>query len=202
MHMTTHYFSKEQSSALNEKQVRIFVKGDAFDLLSADGIFSKEGLDFGTRLLIESSQVALGMRVLDLGCGNGVVGIALLRRFPKLKLVMSDVNERAVETAKKNAEPYLAKGCTVDVRESDLFKNIDEHFDAILVNPPYAAGREVCYAMIEGSKTHLAKGGFLELVARHAKGGIMLEKKIREVFGNVQTIAKRGGFRVYVGRKS
>jgi 16S rRNA (guanine1207-N2)-methyltransferase len=192
-----HYFSKKQSSPAREKTITIRLSQDTFELTSADGIFSKDKIDFGTRLLIESTRVADAMRVLDLGCGYGVVGIALLRRHPRLRVVMSDVNERAVEVAGKNVERCgLSKGDII-VRASDLFEGIPETFDAILLNPPYAAGRSVCQAMITEAGAHLEKGGFLELVARHQKGGAMLEKKMREVFGNVETISKRGGFRVY-----
>jgi 16S rRNA G1207 methylase RsmC len=61
-----------------------------------------------------------------------------------------------------------------------------------------AAGRKICYKIIEEAKKHLKKNGTLQLVARHQKGGKMLEKKMQEAFGNVEAIAKKSGFRVYL----
>ena len=87
------------------------------------------------------------------------------------------------------------------VVKSDLFSNLPDHFDCILLNPPMAAGRQLCFKMIEESFNHLNKGGNLQLVARQKKGGEMLSKKINEVFGNMNTVAKKSGFRIYMGVK-
>ncbi|MFH1917222.1 MAG: methyltransferase [Nanoarchaeota archaeon] len=191
-----HYFSQDQNSLFRLQTVDVLLKDDSFSISTASGLFSKDEVDFGTRLLIENTQPK-GL-VLDLGCGYGVVGIALLRRHKNLSVIFSDINSRAVEVTKQNLEHLKLKG---DIRQSDIFTNIPESFDTILSNPPYAAGRQVCYAMIEGSHAHLNKKGTLYIVARHAKGGKMLEKKMKEVFGNVKTIAKRGGFRVYASER-
>jgi 16S rRNA G1207 methylase RsmC len=174
----------------------VHLNEDTFSISTASGLFSKNEIDFGTRLLIENVEPKGS--VLDLGCGYGIIGIAFLRRHKDITVVMSDVNSRAVDITKEN---LAALHLIAEVRQSDLFENIDDMFDTIVTNPPYAAGRAVCYAMIEGSRAHLKKGGKLYVVARHAKGGKMLEKKIKEVFGNVKTVKKRGGFRVYAGER-
>ncbi|MFH1073425.1 MAG: methyltransferase [Nanoarchaeota archaeon] len=199
-----HYYSEKQDAAFELKTITIRLKKTAFDLYSASGIFSKDAVDFGTRLLIENSVVQDGWDVLDLGCGNGVVGISLKKQHPTLHIVMSDVNERAVELANKNIALHHLTEQGITAVQSDLFSNEKirkVNFDTILLNPPHAAGKEVCFRMITESCEHLKPGGTLQLVARHNKGGASLEKKMQEVFGNVKTIAKRGGFRVYVGMK-
>jgi len=199
-----HYYSEKQDAAFELKTITVRLKGISFQLLTAPGIFSKDALDFGTRLLIENSSVQDGWDVLDLGCGNGVVGISLKKQHSTLNVVMSDVNERAVHVAKKNIILHHLTGKGIEAVQSDLFAHDSlkaGKFDTILLNPPYAAGKEVCFRMITESWEHLKPGGLLQLVARHNKGGVSLEKKMQEVFGNVKTTAKRGGFRVYVGRK-
>jgi 16S rRNA (guanine1207-N2)-methyltransferase len=195
--MNDHYYSKEQESPLRLQKIVVRAGGDIFDMTTASGIFSKDGLDQGTRLLIEMTQVKDKMKVLDLGCGYGVLGIALLRKHKHVQLMFSDVNQRAVDLTKQNMEDLGLQGRSSRIVQSDRFENIPDSFDAILLNPPQAAGRAVCYALIEEAHDHLIEGGFLEIVARHVKGGAMLEKKMKEVFGNVTSFAKQGGFRIY-----
>jgi 16S rRNA (guanine1207-N2)-methyltransferase len=196
-----HYYDEKQESEDKRFLVEIKLKSDAFKLWSSSGIFSKNELDAATKLLIENAQI--GENILDLGCGYGVVGIAILRKEEKekknIKLAFSDVNERAVDLTKENLKQLGLKG---EVIKSDLFSGIPQSFDTILTNPPYAAGREICFKLIEDSFEHLNKNGTLQLVARHNKGGSTLAKKMEEVFGNVETIAKSGGFHVYLSRKT
>lgn len=190
-----HYYSKTQTSAFRPEQITVQLKEDTFTLISASGLFSKSEMDFGTKLLIE--HVTPVGKTLDLGCGYGVIGISFLRRHNNITVTLSDVNSRAVEITKENLKTLKLDGKAV---QSDIFENIDEQFDTIVTNPPYAAGRAICYAMIDGARAHLNRGGQLYVVARHAKGGKMLEKKMKEVFGNVKTVTKRGGFRVYASK--
>jgi 16S rRNA G1207 methylase RsmC len=87
------------------------------------------------------------------------------------------------------------------VMQGDIFSAIQERFNTILLNPPQSAGKDICFRMIEESHEYLDNNGFLQLVARHNKGGRQLEKKMQEIFGNVKQIAKKGGYRVYVSQK-
>ena len=88
----------------------------------------------------------------------------------------------------------------IKTKQSDLYDNIPEKFDTIITNPPQSAGKQVCFEIIKQAKLHLKKGGLLQLVARHNKGGKELEKKMKEVFNNVKDIAKKSGYRIYVSK--
>ena len=88
----------------------------------------------------------------------------------------------------------------VKIKQGDMYAKITGEFDTILLNPPQHAGKDVCMKMIENAIKYLKNGGLLQLVARHNKGGKSFEKKMKEVFGNVKDIAKKGGFRVYVAK--
>ena len=113
---------------------------------------------------------------------------------------MTDINKRAIALAKKNIKLNKVKAI---IKSGDLYEPYkEEKFDAILVNPPMAAGRKICYQIIEEAKEHLNKDGTLQLVARHQKGGRQLEKKMQEVFGTVETVSKKSGFRVYLSTNS
>ena len=173
-----HYYSEKQDSELNLKKIEIRLKQISFSMYTTGGIFSKGRLDTGTRLLIENAQIGKNDDILDLGCGIGVVGIAVKLMHPEAKVTMSDINERAVMIALKNVKTH---NLGIEVLKSNLYEKINKKFDTILVNPPQTAGREVCFAIIEGAYTHLEKSGSPQLVARHKKGGSMLEKKMQEV---------------------
>ena len=137
-------------------------------------------------------------KILDFGCGYGAVGISIAKQYKPGLVVMSDINQRAIKLAGMNAKAYGLKN--VSIISSGCFENIDkkQRFDTILLNPPQSAGRKLCDRMIEESRHYLKKTGFLQVVARHNKGGKEFEKKMKGVFGNCKTIAKSAGYRVYV----
>ncbi len=192
----THYYSERQDSELRLHEIVVTFLGREFSLVSAGGIFSSKKVDKGTELLIQKSMLNDSWRVLDLGCGCGVVGIAVGIAFPGSEIVMSDINRRAVKVSRMNIERNGLSNA--EVIHSDKFGKVNGEFDTILLNPPQSAGKQLCFDMIEGAKEHLKKGGLLQIVARHNKGGMALSEKMDEVFGNVRDIAKKGGFRVYV----
>ena len=199
--MTEHYYTEKQTSAFNPKKIAVKVSGDELEFYTAGGVFSPKKLDAGTKLLTESAVVEEGWKVLDLGCGYGVVGILLKKINQSLEVVMSDVNTRSLDLTRMNAKLHKVD---VEIIHSDSFSDAEldkKMFDTILFNPPQTAGKAVCFKMIEESKTHLVKGGLLQIVARHQKGGKHLSQKMEEVFGNVKDTAKKSGYRVYVSVK-
>ncbi len=189
----SHYFHKRQSSPLDEQEFSTSLLGQQLRFFTASGLFSKDHLDIATRLLIESADLTGAKTALDLGCGWGPVCVALGRLHSDISFTAVDTSLRALEYTRKNA---LKNRVEVTVLEANVCQGLGM-FDVILTNPPYAAGRETCYRFIEESFEHLTTGGSLQLVARHQKGGKMLEKKMNEVFGNVSVLGKKAGFRVY-----
>jgi len=200
-----HYFSEQQEGPFEPFEIPIRLKDMELRLLSASGVFSLKRLDKGTEALLtycavpEKGADGQDARVLDLGCGYGVVGIVLKLRHPGLDLVQTDVNARALKLTRMNIKKLKIKA---SVKKSDLFVRLpDEQFDLILTNPPYVAGRKLIFKLIEQAPSYLRPGGSLQLVARHQKGGKALEAKMREVFGNVEVLGKMAGFRVYHSQK-
>ncbi len=197
--MTEHYYSKEQTSAFRPIKRRFQAAGARFDLYTAGGVFSPKKLDRGTEILITNAKISKGWNVLDLGCGYGVVGIALKKINPSIKITLSDTNSRAIKLARMNLKLNNMEGKAV---QGDAFEKIPEkNFDTIILNPPQTAGKKTCYKLIEESAPHLKEEGLLQIVARHQKGGKELEKKMKETFGNVEETAKKSGYRVYVSKK-
>lgn len=195
-----HYFAEDPKSLSKKRIIKTKIKGVEIFLNSDSGIFSSKEIDFGSRLLVENSKIN-GKEVLDLGCGYGIIGIAVKKLNPNISLTLVDINKRAVNLTKENC---LLNNIEANVFCSDLFAHpelINKKFDTILTNPPFSAGKRVCFNFIEQSFGHLNNKGILFLVAPHNKGGESLKKKILEVFGNAGEITKKSGYRVYIGIK-
>ena len=194
-----HYFTKNPTSKEEIRIIEDYLRGSKFVFKTSSGMFSPQKIDLGTRLLVEDSIIPESGKIFDLGCGYGVVGIVVKKIFPAAKVFMSDINERAVKIAKENA---LKNKVEVEVKAGEFFGAFaEEKFDAILLNPPQTAGKDVCFKMIEESKEHLNEKGTLQLVARHRKGGETLSKKMQDVFENVKTISIKSGYRIYLAEK-
>jgi 16S rRNA (guanine1207-N2)-methyltransferase len=192
-----HYFSAAQQGKLKLKELRGVIRGKEVVLFSGAGTFSRSRLDKGGLLLANESILKKNWNVLDLGCGYGMVGIGVKKAFPSLDIVMVDVNERAVLLSKKNAK---INKVDVMVKQSDVFSNVPELFDTILLNPPQKAGNKLCFRMILESKSHLKKKGLLQVVSRHRKGGKKFKEYMEEVYGNAETIARGSGYQVYASK--
>lgn len=194
--MVDHYFSEKPSAKGKAVSFSCRIRGMDFSFLSSPSTFSVGKLDLGTKVLAESMNVEDSKTILDIGCGIGILGIVCSKISPRAIIAMSDINESSLLSSKKNAE--INKCVNVDIIKSDLYSSINSKFDAIISNPPQKAGKKVCFALIEGAKQHLNPNGTLQIVARHQKGGKELEKKMKEVFGNVSVLARQSGYRVYL----
>lgn len=193
-----HYYSEEQTSPLRLEKIKAVLRGKSFEFCSGSGVFSKKKVDNGTRVLVENCIIKDDWKILDLGCGYGVVGVVIAKIFPKTNVLMVDVNKRALKLAKMNLE--LNNVENANVRYSNLYSDVKEKFNTIIINPPITAGRKLCFKIIEESKEHLEKDGLLQLIARHRKGGKILDQKMLEEYGNMDEIAKSGGYRLYVSK--
>ncbi|MEK6984524.1 MAG: methyltransferase [Nanoarchaeota archaeon] len=193
-----HYYSSEQKSLVKIRKIRQKISGYDFEFFTSGGVFSKERIDKGTLILAENMIINRNSRILDIGCGIGVLGIVAAKLYNS-NVIMSDINKRAVLLSKMNVKFNKVKA---EVYQGNLYERIkQDDFDVILSNPPQVAGKEICFQLIEQSKKYLKNNGSLHLVARHNKGGKVLSRKMEEVFGNVKVIAKKAGYWVYMGVK-
>ncbi len=195
-----HYYTRQPKSKPRLRLIRTHLRGRFFEFMTSTGVFSKRRVDLGTRLLIESMVLPESGLVLDLGCGYGPVGIAAAVLNPSLHLVMVDVNERAVQLARENAKRN--KVDNVEIRLGFLYAPVNNiRFNAILCNPPISAGMQTVLPIVTDGFEHLRKGGVFQIVVRSRIGGRRLSKELEEAFGNVEILAKKGGYRVLLSKK-
>ena len=201
MKETQHYFTEKPRGKMIPYKFTAVLLGNEVVFNTASGVFSIKKIDKGTQVLIEHCIVKEGWYVFDMCCGYGPVGIALAKKYD-IRVFMADINERAVMLAKKNVKENKLEEKNIKITKGSLYKKAEGEFDTIIVNPPQTAGKQVCISIIEQAPDHLKKGGLLQLVARHNKGGKSLSKIMNKVFGNVKDIAKKSGYRVYVSEKA
>ena len=134
-----------------------FILGRKFVFYTDNGVFSKDGLDFGSRLLLETIPLEeVGGKVLDMGCGYGVFGI-VLNKVISCEVDMVDVNLRAIHLAEINIKE---NHCTdVNVFESNCYSNINSKYSCIVTNPPIRAGKKVVYDIVMNAKDYLEENG-------------------------------------------
>jgi len=197
-----HYYSKRPTSPLRLGLLRCRLRGHDFEFLTASGVFSHKRVDAGTRLLIESMRLPDTGEALDLGCGYGPIGIAAAKLKPRLRVWMTDVNQRAVALAEENARRNKVEN--VRLLAGSLYEPVGgRSFDVILANPPISAGiRKVVEPIIEGSTGHLKPGGSLQMVVRTTKGGRSLTALLERYYGGFEVVARRGGYRVLKAERS
>ena len=167
------------------------------DIANLPGVFSAGELDAGTKLLLDHIPFDRA-KVLDVGCGAGVIGALYKKISPKADVVMSD---SSVIATKAVAETLAKNGLAAKVALSDVFDGITGTFDLIVANPPFHTGIETDYSFIEkfarGARRHLAPGGAVYVVAN---AFLPYQDILGSNIGHTDIVADDKKFRVYCSR--
>ncbi|MBA4495879.1 class I SAM-dependent methyltransferase [Paenactinomyces guangxiensis] len=192
--MSDHYYSPQPTSQREQRQFQANLLGHSFVFQTDAGVFSKKGVDFGSRLLIETAEIGTGASVLDLGCGYGPIGIALAASYPQAHIVMVDINERAVKLAAENANRNRVAD-RIELLVSDGFSAIaNRQFNQILFNPPIRVGKAIIYRLFAETKQHLKPGGSLWIVIRKQQGAGSARAQLERLYEKVRLVKQKKGY--------
>lgn len=199
--MANHYYSKTPNVNHDRKVHETVLRGMPFRFMTDAGVFSKSGIDYGSRVLIDALDLEETAKVLDVGCGYGPIGLTAARLAKHGHVTMIDINERAVELSKHNAE--LNSVSNVAIMQSDLFEAVkDQRFDAIITNPPIRAGKATVHRIFEEGYELLNDGGSMWVVIQKKQGAPSAEAKLEALFGEVTEVTKDKGYRIFRAYKA
>ena len=201
--MANHYYTKNPESISQQKHWTYRLKGNTLSFTSDNGVFSKNTVDFGSELLVESYDIPEQFQkasLLDIGCGYGTMGLAYGKAYPELSIEMIDVNERALVLAQENAKKNGIHN--VDIHESNLYDSVKKsQYEIIISNPPIRAGKIVVHTILEKAYDYLAENGQLVIVIQKKQGAPSAQKKMEEVFRNCERIQWDKGYWILVSTK-
>lgn len=189
-----HYFIDKPHTEADYFEFNDSVLGLDLCFRSCDSIFSKNKIDDGTRSLLEAVNKKCELKGfgLDLGCGLGVIAIALIKKY-NLKFDMVDINNTAVKLSKENLIKNNVQK-NANVFYSDGFSEVKGNYDFIITNPPIKTGKKLLFELMQGAYNHLNSNGQLLLVIRKDHGMESLKKHINSIFGNCEIVDRNKGF--------
>ncbi|MDF0730166.1 class I SAM-dependent methyltransferase [Pseudomonas entomophila] len=164
-------------------------------IVSLPGVFSHGRLDRGTALLLKHLEQLPSGHVLDFGCGAGVLGATVKRRYPQSRVTLLDVDAFAVAASRLTLAANALEG---DVISGDGIDAAPDELAVILSNPPFHTGVHTDYQasenLLQKSGKHLRKGGEIRLVANSF---LRYQPLLQSALGNCQVRAEGDGFRIY-----
>jgi 16S rRNA (guanine1207-N2)-methyltransferase len=196
--MAEHYFSADPTVAFRRTPVRAEVWGHRLALTSGSGVFANGRLDIGTAVLFRETAPPSARRFLDLGCGYGVIGLALAVAVPDAVVRAVDVNERAVLLATENAASLGVGDRFTASTPPDV--PADERYEEIWSNPPIRVGKDALHGLLLAWLPRLVPGGRAVLVVGKNLGADSLQRWLGEQGYPTQRLASAKGFRVLEAR--
>jgi 16S rRNA G1207 methylase RsmC len=193
MSSSDHYFTPEPTSPSTPTTHQVQVRKLQLTLAGDRGVFNHGELDWGTRVLIENAQVPPGGVLLDLGCGGGAIAVALAKLRPDAQVWAVDVNERAIEVARRTAKLNELSNVRV-VTVGDV--PADLQFDAIWSNPPIRIGKDELHRLLREWLARLTPQGCADLVVHKNLGSDSLAKWLAAEGYVVQRHTSKQGYRI------
>ena len=189
------YFEENPALLTDERMLPLDIFGHHLKFLSNNGLFSCDKVDGASIILLENMPPITG-HLLDLGCGYGVLGIALGKK-QNITLTMADINGIALDYATRNAALNHVAATPI---QSNSFENIPGQFNNIVLNPPIHAGKDTMYRMYKEAAQHLIPGGALYIVIYKKHGAESTIKTFETIFDTVEILYKKKGCFVVAGR--
>lgn len=192
--MAEQYFTENPTVDHDEHHVNYHLNGINLNLTTDAGVFSKNRVDYGSGVLIEQmlDQDLPGGNILDVGCGYGPIGLFAAKKWPDRQVDMVDVNERAMDLARRNA---AANGAgNVNIFASDRYQAVTGQYAMIVTNPPIRAGKAIWSSILSEAKDHLTDGGILLVVIQKKQGAPSAKKLMAASLGNCEILTRDKGY--------
>jgi 16S rRNA G1207 methylase RsmC len=197
--MDDHYFSADPSVAFKRAPVEATVWGHDLALTSGSGVFAQGRLDVGTAVLFRETEPPAPGRILDLGCGYGMIGLAIARAVPGAVVTGVDVNERALLLARENAAALgVADRFTAALPDE---VPADATYDEIWSNPPIRIGKDALHDLLLRWLPRLAPDGRAVMVVGKNLGADSLQRWLGGEGWPTERLASAKGFRVLETRR-
>ncbi len=187
-----HYFTNNTNLRSELRSIIYENKGQVFTFFSDLGVFSKDKIDYGSRVLVDTilaKEEHIPKTLLDVGCGYGFLGIVLAKGFDS-EVMLVDVNKRAVHLSERNLKQNKVKGKAL---ESNIYDSVVGTFDLIVTNPPIRAGKTVVLEILEKAKDYLNPDGVLWFVIRKDQGAKSILKQLEPIY-TCEIVKKDKGF--------
>lgn len=197
----SHYFINDEQLKSTIRQITYTINGITTSLFTDSGVFSKNGIDYGTNVLLKTiiPYIEAG-KVLDIGCGYGAIGLTLAIHNQNIHVLGVDVNERALNLFNKNAHA-LGLSQRVTCLRSDVYEKIEGQFEYIVSNPPIRAGKRVTYRIYDEAKSYLKDNGKLFIVIRKQQGAPSVYTHLQSLFKEVEVVRKDKGYWIIIATK-
>ena len=193
-----HYFTADPDVPFTREGVVARVWGRELALTSGSGVFARGRLDIGTAVLFRETEPPTGGRVLDLGCGYGVIGLAVAACSPSAVVTGIDVNERAVLLANENAASLGLTDRYAAMTPDGVA--VDATYDEIWSNPPIRIGKPALHELLLTWFARLTPGGRAVMVVGKFLGADTLQRWLDDQGYPTTRLASAKGFRVLESR--
>ena len=174
---SSHYFSAQPAGPETRRPLSVVLDGSRRQLVTASGLFSPDGVDKGTAILLDAVPGPEGRRLLDIGCGWGPIALTLALRAPDAEVLAVDVNERCIAVTTENAALLGLGNITATTPDA---VGAEQEFDTIWSNPPIRIGKPELHALLLRWVPRLAPGGRAWLVVQKNLGADSLQRWLAE----------------------
>lgn len=196
----SQYFENDKNIKSQLKKINYSIFNKNFTFYTDNGVFAKNGVDYGSKLLLETivDSSFLYHSILDVGCGYGTLGI-ILNKVYNCPTTMIDINKRALHLARRN---ILENKCNdILIFESDAYAKIEDKYDLIITNPPIHAGKKKVYEILLEAKNYLTENGKLFFVIHKDQGAKSVIRDLSEKY-KIEVLRKEKGFFIILAQNS
>ena len=196
----SHYFINDKALKEDKKTINFKLEGIELKLITDSGVFSRNYVDFGSSLLLKNITAKNPKIIIDMGCGYGVMGIYLAKKYNQAEVYLYDINEKAIELSILNAKNNNASNVYAQV--SQIFESNKKKADLIVSNPPVRAGKEVVFKIYEEATKHLKKDGELVIVLQKKQGALSSIKYLDTLYEEVRLVSRDKGYHIISAKHS